>query len=108
VVGNICKIHIALHGCFQEVYNEYEGIHLIEYPQRKSMIFCIFEIIIYFSFICNVFATHSGYFQVADSNDVVVVFPQAAALEVSLITTQTNFGCWDFYGGVSPDFCTKI
>ena len=51
-----CKLHVALHGCVQ---------------QREK--------------IGNIYAANSGYNQVADLNDLVVLYPQAKSS-----TTQMN------------------
>ena len=45
-----CKLHIALHGCVQ---------------QKEK--------------VGNVYAANSGYNQVADLNDIVILYPQAKA-----------------------------
>lgn len=49
------------------------------------------------------FARHAGYVEVAEANDIIVMFPQ---VENNLITNP--FGCWDWWGyegnnyGISP------
>ena len=61
--GARCRLHVALHGCLQG--HESEG---------------------------DVFATRAGYNRWAESNGILVLYPQA----VATLTNPT--GCWDWYG----------
>ncbi len=56
-------MHIVFHGCLQGKYN-----------------------------IGNIFADKTGYNQVADDNDIIIIYPQAKATSVS----NPN-GCWDWW-----------
>ncbi len=61
--GGKCRLHVALHGCAQA---------------REA--------------VGDVFASRTGYNGWAETNRIVVLYPQAAA-------TLTNpQGCWDWYG----------
>lgn len=50
----------------------------------------------------NLYALKSGYTQVADINKIIIVFPVSAPAYVNL--ENTNWGCWDFFGGTSAEF----
>ena len=67
-----CRLHVALHGC-----------------KMNS------------AFIKDVFRTHAGYNRWADTNRMVVLYPNAAK---SL--TNPN-GCWDWFGATGQDYSTK-
>jgi hypothetical protein len=67
-----CRIHIAFHGCLQG--REHLG---------------------------EVYATLTGYNRWADTNDLIVLYPQA-------VTTPTNpNGCWDWFAYDDPAFYAK-
>ena len=57
-----CKLHVYLHGCQQGKYN-----------------------------IGTTFIDNSGFNQVADANDIIILYPQAKSTSV----TNAN-GCWDW------------
>lgn len=67
-----CKVHIAYHGCGQNR-----------------------------TFVGDAFARDSGYARWADSNDIVVLFPQTAA------TPLNPQGCWDWWGYTGGDYLTR-
>ncbi|CAF1344148.1 unnamed protein product [Rotaria sordida] len=64
--GKKCSIHVALHGC----------------QQGKS-------------FAGDIFATKAGYLEVAELNNIIVIFPQVRR---SLILPTNPMGCWDWWG----------
>ncbi|EIJ42790.1 poly(3-hydroxybutyrate) depolymerase [Beggiatoa alba B18LD] len=66
-----CKVHIALHGCFQ-------GAHEVN----------------------DVYYTHTRYNEIADTNNLIVLYPQA---QVSKEIPLNPMGCWDFWGYSSKD-----
>jgi poly(3-hydroxybutyrate) depolymerase len=68
--GAQCRVHVALHGCKQ---NEAE--------------------------VGDAFFRHAGYNRWAESNRIVVVYPQTGR-------TATN-GCWDWWGYASADYAKK-
>jgi poly(3-hydroxybutyrate) depolymerase len=68
-----CRVHVALHGCGQTT-----------------------------SVIGLVFVKHSGYNDWAESNSIIVLYPQAA---VTLLTNPT--GCWDWWGYTGADYADK-
>jgi poly(3-hydroxybutyrate) depolymerase len=67
-----CRIHVAFHGCGQ---NE--------------------------SQVGNAFTTKTGFARWADTNRLIVLFPQADA---SVVNPQ---GCWDWWGYTGGDFLTR-
>lgn len=73
--GESCKVHVAFHGCEQ-----------------------------YATKIGNAFYEHAGYNEWADTNNLIVLYPQTVA------TTLTPFnphGCWDWWGYTTEDYATK-
>lgn len=72
--GAGCKLHIALHGCVQDIGT-----------------------------VKDTYARNAGYNAWADSNRIVVLYPQAAA-----ITPMPNpKACWDWWGYDDPDYSVK-
>jgi poly(3-hydroxybutyrate) depolymerase len=69
--GERCKIHVAFHGCKQST-----------------------------SEVGDAFFKHAGYNEWADTNHIVVLYPQT-------ITKQGNNGCWDWWGHDSADYAKK-
>ena len=67
-----CRLHIALHGCEQNLHDV--GMKFVE---------------------------GSGFAHWADTNDIVVLFPQVSA---SLTNPK---GCWDWWGYTGNDYLTK-
>ena len=70
--GPKCRVHIAFHGC----------------AQNRSAT-------------GDAFIHGSGFARWADSNDLVILFPQVAA------TPMNPQACWDWWGYTSHDFLTK-
>jgi len=73
--GKKCSIHVALHGC----------------KQGKS-------------FVGNVFALKSGYNEVAELNNIVVIYPQVVQ---STFPSNPN-GCFDWWGYGSTNYANKL
>jgi hypothetical protein len=71
--GALCKLHIALHGCLQGRYK-----------------------------IGTVFAENTGFNQVADANDIIILYPQAT----SSLMSNPN-GCWDWWGYINSNYANK-
>ena len=68
---NRCKVHVALHGCQQ-------GVAVIGDRYYKT----------------------TGYNEMADSNNIIVLYPQ---IKPSKSVPLNPRGCWDFWGYSSPD-----
>jgi predicted esterase len=71
--GERCRIHVAFHGCKQST-----------------------------SAVGDAFYKHAGYNEWADTNHLVVLYPQTIATQGS----NPN-GCWDWWGYDSADYATK-
>jgi poly(3-hydroxybutyrate) depolymerase len=77
-----CKVHVAFHGCEQGATK-----------------------------IGSRFFTTTGYNELADSNDIIVLYPQVEASS-GFFSAYNPKGCWDFWGYSSfnqfaPDFYSK-
>lgn len=68
-----CRVHVSLHGCQQ-------GRYLIG----------------------NKYVLHTGYNEVAELNNIIVIYPQATSSLLNL------FGCWDWWGYTGPYYATKL
>jgi poly(3-hydroxybutyrate) depolymerase len=70
--GNTCRVHIAFHGCGQNQ-----------------------------TFVGNAFAHDAGFAQWADTNNIIVLFPQTASTPVN------PQGCWDWWGYTGRGYLTR-
>ena len=70
--GATCQVHIAFHGCKQTT-----------------------------ALIGDQFRTQTGYRRWADTNDMIVLFPEAHA------TLSNPNSCWDWWGYDDPNYATK-
>jgi len=68
-----CKLHIAFHGCVQ-------GRHAVQ----------------------DVYAKNAGYNEVAELNDIIILYPQA----VPTLSTNPN-GCWDWWAYDDTNYANK-
>ena len=66
-----CRVHVAFHGCRQGVAQ-----------------------------IGDRYYTSTGYNEIADTNAMIVLYPQVQASEPIPYNPK---GCWDFWGYSSPD-----
>ncbi|MFT5720008.1 MAG: poly(3-hydroxybutyrate) depolymerase [Motiliproteus sp.] len=66
-----CRVHVAFHGCEQGAAK-----------------------------IGNLFYTTTGYNEMADTNNIIVLYPQVQASKLIPLNPE---GCWDFWGYSSPD-----
>lgn len=73
--GEACGIHVALHGCQQST-----------------------------QFVDDAFATGAGYNEWAESNRLLVLYPQVAS---SSIAPLNPLGCWDWWGYTGDDYATR-
>jgi poly(3-hydroxybutyrate) depolymerase len=72
--GQTCKVHVAIHGCVQSVES-----------------------------VGDAFITQSGYNAWADTNNLLVLYPQ-----VNKSTLPFNpQGCWDWWGYTNADYAVK-
>jgi poly(3-hydroxybutyrate) depolymerase len=73
--GTNCRIHVAFHGCRQGT-----------------------------SSVGKAFVKNAGYNEWAETNDIVVLYPQAAK---SLLMPLNPQGCWDWWGYTGPGYATR-
>lgn len=66
-----CRVHVALHGC----------------KQGEAVI-------------GNLYASTTGYNQVADTNRIIIIYPQVSPSRNAPLNPE---GCWDFWGYSSPN-----
>lgn len=81
--GAVCKVHVALHGCVQN----YDSVG-------------------------DKFLKNTGYTRWADSNNIVVLFPQTKVDNTSHATAASGSlanpnGCWDWIGWYGGNFAQK-
>ncbi|CAF2856723.1 unnamed protein product [Rotaria sp. Silwood2] len=80
--GQNCKLHIAYHGCVQG----YEKVG-------------------------DKFVKNTGYNRWADTNNIIVLYPQAVATTLKSIESKATLpnsnGCWDWIGWYGSDFNVK-
>ena len=70
--GDTCKLHVSFHGCLQGA-----------------------------SLVGDAFYAHAGLNEWADTNHIVVLYPQATK------STANPEGCWDWWGYTGADFAKK-
>jgi poly(3-hydroxybutyrate) depolymerase len=73
--GETCGLHVAFHGC-----------------QQSS------------EFVGDAFARDAGYNEWAESNHLLVLYPQAAS---SKVAPMNPLGCWDWWGYTGANYATK-
>ncbi|MBS0447015.1 MAG: fibronectin type III domain-containing protein [Proteobacteria bacterium] len=81
--GTKCRLHVALHGCLQN-----------------------------YATIGDKFLKNTGYTRWADTNDIVVLFPQTKVDNTSRSTAASGMlpnpnGCWDWIGWYGGNFAQK-
>lgn len=85
--GASARVHIALHGCKQG-YNYVNFVNGRE-DRKNSVPYG------------NRYVTSTGYNQMADSNNIIVLYPQVQGSDDG--ATQNPDGCWDWWGYTSAD-----
>jgi poly(3-hydroxybutyrate) depolymerase/chitodextrinase len=81
--GQACRLHIVFHGCKQfQTYRYFSpGAGMVTFG--------------------TTFVRNTGYNKWADTNSIIVLYPQAT-------TTSSNpFGCWDWWAYDDPNYATK-
>jgi len=74
--GNICSLHVSFHGCLMG-----------------------------FSLEGTLFVLNSGINEWAESNNIIVLYPQAT---VSELIPYNPKGCWDWWGYTGADYATAL
>ncbi|KMO11113.1 extracellular catalytic domain type 2 short-chain-length polyhydroxyalkanoate depolymerase [Methylobacterium platani] len=87
LAGGPARVHIVLHGCKQgyNYVNFIRGLPDISNQPPYG----------------NRFITTTGYNAIAESNDIIVLYPQAEGSDGGAM--QNPDGCWDWWGYSSPD-----
>jgi hypothetical protein len=94
--GAPCRVHIALHGCLQG-YNSRPFVN--GKPDLNGA-----------APYGNRYYTSTGYNELADTNNLLILYPQVQGSDSS--TSQNPEGCWDWWGYTArdvehPDFYSK-
>jgi len=94
--GARCRVHVALHGCKQG-YN-YVDLSNGRRDRANDPPFG------------NRYITTTGYNEVAEANDIVVLYPQVEGIDNGV--TQNPEGCWDWWGysarsADNPDYYSR-
>jgi poly(3-hydroxybutyrate) depolymerase len=74
--GGQCRVHIAFHGCLQNA-DDYVGTD---------------------------FVNHAGYNQWADTNGLIILYPQTVSSSAAPLNPN---GCWDWWGYNEAGYATK-
>jgi poly(3-hydroxybutyrate) depolymerase len=83
--GQRCRVHVALHGCRQG--QSFSALSLPFAPIGAPF--------------GRTFIDHAGYNRWADTNDIIVLYPQAVA------TLMNPQGCWDWWGYDGSNYAVK-
>ena len=73
-----CRVHIALHGCKQN-----------------------------FDTIQDRYIQHAGYNEWADTNRLIILYPQTIVGDPADFEPQNPFGCWDWWGYTNFNYAVK-
>jgi hypothetical protein len=76
--GQLCRVHIALHGCEQNVDT-----------------------------IGDRFTRHAGYNEWADANRLIILYPQTKAGNPEFFEPLNPLGCWDWWGYTNFEYAIK-
>jgi poly(3-hydroxybutyrate) depolymerase len=79
----LCRLHMAFHGC-----NQYQSYSYFQFGSGMVAF-------------GTTFVRNAGYNKWADSNGIIVLYPQAMAI---LSNPQ---GCWDWWGYDDPNYALK-
>lgn len=100
-----CKLHVAFHGCRQGF--GFTGIEPDGQPVKKAL---------YGARTTEAeaqlrgwthFIENAGYNEWADTNNIVVLYPQATTSSNTVLQHMNPMGCWDFWAYTNQDFNTK-
>ena len=84
-----CKLHIAFHGCEQG--------YVKDKNEDKDTVNASY------SNVWTNFVENAGFNEWADSNNIVVLYPQSLTDHSGLVVLNPR-GCWDFWGFVGKNF----
>ena len=84
----LCRVHVVFHGCKQ-----YPDFPFAAGPQGRFG---------------DTYVKNAGYNSWADTNDIVVLYPQANAMTINTRLPRSNpTGCWDWWGYDDGAYATK-
>ncbi|TGD99894.1 poly(3-hydroxybutyrate) depolymerase [Methylobacterium nonmethylotrophicum] len=86
LAGEAARVHIALHGCKQG-YNYVNYVRGLPDTANQPPY-------------GNRYITTTGYNEIAETNDIIVLYPQAEGSDGGAL--QNPDGCWDWWGYSSP------
>jgi hypothetical protein len=80
--GQTCRLHVVFHGCKQyPTYSYFDGAQMVTYG--------------------TTYVKDAGYNAWADTNNIVVLYPQA------FNGPRNPLGCWDWWGYDDPNYAIK-
>ena len=80
--GQACKLHVVFHGCRQyPTYSYFDGSRMVTFG--------------------TTYVKNTGYNEWADTNNIVVLYPQA------FNGTKNPLGCWDWWGYDDPNYALR-
>jgi poly(3-hydroxybutyrate) depolymerase len=100
-----CKLHVAFHGCRQGF--GFTGIEPDGQPVKKALYGARATEEEQQLRGWTYFIENAGYNEWADTNDVVVLYPQATTNSNTILQHMNPMGCWDFWGYTNQDFNTR-
>jgi hypothetical protein len=56
-------------------------------------------------YVGDIFVTKAGYLEVAELNNLIILFPQVVP---SVISPINPIGCWDWWGYTTKEFATQL
>ena len=80
-VTQSCRVHVAFHGCRQSA---------AEFDTNKVF-----------------FRNVAGYNEVADTNQIIILYPQIRSRDELNVSPYNPKGCWDFWGYTGSSFYKK-
>ncbi|WP_232429218.1 PHA-depolymerase-like protein [Burkholderia ubonensis] len=82
--GQACRLHVVFHGCFQYPAFSEDGATF-----------------------GTTYVRNTGYNQWADTNNIIVLYPQLFIGQGDPETLSNPNGCWDWFAYDDPNFATK-
>jgi len=75
--------------------------------KKFSYLFCRKKMSLFLGkhYIGDIFVRKAEYLEVAELNNLIILFPQ---VEPSVISPTNPLGCWDWWGYNSKEFATKL
>ncbi len=100
-----CKLHVAFHGCRQGF--GFTGIEPDGLPVKKALYGARTTEAEAQLRGWTYFIENAGYNEWAETNDIVVLYPQATTNSNTVLQHMNPMGCWDFWGYTNQNFNAK-